>query len=98
MLLLWIPFRADTFTDTTYIVSAMFEGSTADGEKGYPVLILGLVTLPVLFDAMAGMKVEKLRAMQPGTPFIYGLVAGAAFALMLVLLPLDSSPFIYFRF
>ncbi|MBT3931228.1 MAG: MBOAT family protein [Rhodospirillaceae bacterium] len=98
VLLLWIPFRADTFADTTYIVSAMFGGSTANGEKGYPVWMLLMVVLPVLVDAAAGLKVDKLRAMRPGTPFVYGLVAGAAFALMLVLLPLDSSPFIYFRF
>ncbi|MBT5945413.1 MAG: MBOAT family protein [Rhodospirillaceae bacterium] len=95
--LLWIPFRADTFADTAHILAVMF-GAGAGGERGYPVWMLLIVLLPVLVDAMAGAKVERLRRMRPGTPFVYGMVAGAAFALMLVLLPLDSSPFIYFRF
>lgn len=95
--LLWIPFRADSFADTAYILSVMFGGGTV-GERGYPAWMLVLVLLPVIVDAMAGARVERLRKMRPETPFVYGIVAGAAFALMLVLLPLDSSPFIYFRF
>lgn len=95
--LLWVPFRADSFADTTYILSVMF-GAGTSGERGYPIWMLLLVLLPVLVDAMAGAKVERLRKMRPGSPFVYGMVAGAAFALILVLLPLDSSPFIYFRF
>ncbi|MDA0785735.1 MAG: MBOAT family protein [Proteobacteria bacterium] len=96
--MLWIPFRADTLGDTTFIISKMFGFGLSLGERGYPVWMLLIVLLPVLVDVMAGAKVERLRRMRPGTPFVYGVVAGAAFALMLVLLPLDSSPFIYFRF
>ena len=95
---LWIPFRADTLADTTFFVSKMFGFGISDGERGYPVWVLIVVVLPVLADAMAGARIERFRRMRPGAPFVYGMVAGAAFALILVLQPLDSSPFIYFRF
>ena len=56
-----------------------------------------VVILPVLVDAAAGFRVERLRRMRPQSPFVYGMAAGVGFALIL-LVPLDSTPFIYFRF
>lgn len=96
--MLWIPFRADTLGDTAFYLSKMFGFGVSLGERGYPPWMLLVVVLPVLVDAAAGFRVERLRRMRPGSPFVYGLVAGVAFALILVLLPLDSTPFIYFRF
>jgi alginate O-acetyltransferase complex protein AlgI len=97
VLILWIPFRADSPEDTVFFLSKMFGFGVSDGEHGYPVWMLVVVILPVLVDAAAGLRVERLRRMRPQSPFVYGMAAGVAFALIL-LLPLDSTPFIYFRF
>jgi alginate O-acetyltransferase complex protein AlgI len=97
VLILWIPFRADSPEDTVFFLSKMFGFGVSDGERGYPVWMLVVVILPVLVDAAAGLRVERLRRMRPQSPFVYGMAAGVAFALIL-LLPLDSTPFIYFRF
>jgi len=98
VLMLWIPFRADTLADGGFFLSKMFGFGVSDGERGYPAWTLLLVMLPVFVDAAAGFRVERLRRMCPESPFVYGMAARAAFALILLLPPLVSTPLIYFRF
>jgi len=94
---LWIPFRAESFADTTDIVMAMF-GQTPGGESAIPVWMLAVVLLPVVVDAVIGHRVEQMRQVIKLPIFIYSMIVGGVFALILVLVPLSSEPFIYFRF
>lgn len=94
---LWIPFRAESFGDTVTIFMAMF-GQLTPGENELPVWMLGLVVLPVIVDAVIGPRTEALRARVTVPVFVYSLIVGAVFALILVLVPLSNEPFIYFRF
>jgi len=94
---LWVPFRAESFDDTITIFMAMF-GQLAPGENALPVWMLGVVVLPVIVDGLIGPRAEAWRARLTVSGFAYGAIMGAVFALILVLVPLSSEPFIYFRF
>lgn len=94
---LWIPFRAESFGDTVTIIMAMF-GQFTPGENELPVWMLGMVVLPVIVDAAIGPHAEALRARVTVPVFVYSLIIGAVFALIMVLVPLSNEPFIYFRF
>jgi len=94
---LWILFRAESFGDTVTIIMAMF-GQFTPGENELPVWMLGMVVLPVIVDAAIGPHAEALRARVTVPVFVYSLIIGAVFALIMVLVPLSNEPFIYFRF
>ena len=94
---LWIPFRAESFGDTVTVIMAMF-GQLSMGENELPVWMMGMVLLPVVVDAFIGSRTEALRARVAVPVFVYSLIVGAVFALILVLVPLSNEPFIYFRF
>lgn len=90
---LWIPFRAESFIDTTAIIMAMF-GQIPKGENSLPVWMLAAVLLPVIVDAVIGRRVEVMRQVIRLPVFTYSMIIGGVFALILVLVPLSSAPFI----
>ncbi len=78
------------------VPNKLFGFGVSLSERGYPPRILLVVILPVLADEAAYFLAEWLRRLRSCSAFVYSFVAGVGFALILLLLPLDSRPLIYF--
>ncbi len=98
VLLAWVPFRADGFSDTLDVWSA-FAGLRAGGPGSLPAVVLAVPLLILADMLMARADVRRL-ARRPVLrhPLVYGSAAGALAALALALYPLEAAPFVYFQF
>lgn len=98
VLLTWVPFRAENFSDAMTIWSA-FTGLREDGSLGISAWVW--LTLPLIaFDAVLGRGVLKGMRWMPAlrAPLLYWGSFGALSGILLALYPLDAAPFVYFQF
>ncbi|MEM8616910.1 MAG: MBOAT family O-acyltransferase [Pseudomonadota bacterium] len=98
VLLTWVPFRADSFTDTLTIWQA-FTGLRSGGSDNLSALVWLVVPL-VALDAWLGQGgVRKLsRAAVWRRPALYWGSLGVLVGVLLALYPLETAPFVYFQF
>jgi D-alanyl-lipoteichoic acid acyltransferase DltB (MBOAT superfamily) len=98
VLLTWVPFRAESFSDTLVIWSA-FTGLRTGGSAEISLWIWLLVPL-IALDAILGKggfnKIMNSRILRQ--PVIYWSGLGALAGIMLALYPLEASTFVYFQF
>ncbi|MEM8616296.1 MAG: hypothetical protein AAGF20_05110, partial [Pseudomonadota bacterium] len=98
VLLTWVPFRADSFTDTLTIWQA-FTGLRSGGGDSLSPLVWLVVPL-IALDAWLGQGgVTKLsRAAVWRRPALYWGSLGVLVGVLLALYPLETAPFVYFQF
>lgn len=100
VLLSWIPFRLNEVGEALEVLSA-FAGireSTAAPRIGSAWILL---ILPVLADTFALAALDRKRTEAPedgAAPLACYVILGALFAVALVLIPIQTEPFIYFQF
>lgn len=101
VLLTWIPFRAQTFEDSILVLSA-FVGLRMDHGLKAAAVPYAMLLLPVLLDIFAvGMPAVRLRLrerMPAVSPYAAAAVLGIATGLLLFMMPLEVTSFIYFQF
>ena len=98
VLLTWVPFRAESFSDTLVIWSA-FTGLRAGGSAEISLWVWLLVPL-IALDALlgkGGLKTLKTSRVFR-QPALYWSGLGVLAGIMLALYPLEASPFVYFQF
>ena len=98
VLLTWVPFRAESFTDTLTIWSA-FTGLREGGSAGISAWVWMVIPL-IALDAFLGRgglkrlpRISLLRR-----PTLYWGSLGVLSGILLALYPLEASPFVYFQF
>ena len=102
VLLCWIPFRLNDVSEALEVLSAfggLRHGPAISVLEGTWMLLL----LPILVDTFGMSSLDRgpIETSNNGFrywPLVYCLVLGALFALALILIPLESAPFIYFQF
>ncbi|MEL7453337.1 MAG: MBOAT family O-acyltransferase, partial [Pseudomonadota bacterium] len=98
VLLTWVPFRAESFTDTMTIWSA-FTGLRDGGSAGLSAWVWMVVPLIALdaFLGRGGLKRLPQVAILRRPTFYWGSL-GVLSGILLALYPLEASPFVYFQF
>ncbi len=98
VLLTWVPFRAENFSDTLTIWSA-FTGLRSGGSAALPALVW-LVPALIALDSLLGRGAFKplLKAPVLRRPVIYWGGLGILTGILLALYPLQAAPFVYFQF
>ncbi|MEZ5945443.1 MAG: MBOAT family O-acyltransferase [Hyphomonas sp.] len=98
VLLAWVPFRAESFSDTLEIWYA-FTGLRQGGE-GWLHWTVWLVPVLIALDALLGLPAVKRLGRAPilREPLVYWGAVGALTAILLALYPLEARPFVYFQF
>jgi len=98
VLLTWVPFRAESFTDTLTIWSA-FTGLRNGGSEMLSPLVWLVLPL-IILDALLGRGVLKSLKQTRiwRNPMLYWGSLGALSGILLALYPLEASPFVYFQF
>lgn len=98
VLLTWVPFRAESFSDTLVIWSA-FTG-LRDGGSAQLSFWVWCVPLLIALDALLGKggfkALKTSRIFRQPVPYWGGL--GVLSGILLALYPLEASPFVYFQF
>ncbi len=98
ILLSWVPFRAEDFTDMLTVWSA-FAGLRAGGPDTLPWLVWGVPLLVALDAVMGRSRLSRLsRARFLRNPLVWWGGLGAVTAMLLALYPLEAAPFVYFQF
>ena len=98
VLLTWVPFRAESFSDTLTIWSA-FIGLRDGGSEmlsHWVWLVLPLIILDALLGRGALNTLKKAKFWR--CPMLYWGSLGALSGILLALYPLEASPFVYFQF
>ncbi|MEL6413527.1 MAG: MBOAT family O-acyltransferase [Pseudomonadota bacterium] len=98
VLLTWVPFRAESFSDTLIIWSA-FTGLRAGGSEMLSIwvwLVLPLIALDAMLGRGALKALITLKLWRQ--PVLYWGSLGALSGILLALYPLEASPFVYFQF
>ena len=98
VLMTWVAFRAESFSDMTTIWSA-FTGLRAGGSEQLP-WVVWLVPIVLMLDAVLGTTDWKRggRSAIMRRPMVYWGGLGALTAMVLALYPLEAAPFVYFQF
>lgn len=98
VLLTWVPFRAESFSDTMTIWSA-FAGVRSGGSAELSVWVWLIVPL-IALDALLGRgAIKHLRNIAVfRKPTLYWGSLGVLSGILLALYPLEASPFVYFQF
>lgn len=98
VLLTWVPFRAESFTDTLTIWSA-FTGLREGGSAGISAWVWMVIPL-IALDAFLGRgglkRLPKITLLR--RPTLYWGSLGVLSGILLALYPLEASPFVYFQF
>ena len=98
VLLTWVPFRAESFSDTMTIWSAFF-GLRDGGSAGLSVwvwLVIPLIALDALLGRGAIKHLRNIAFFRK--PILYWGSLGVLSGILLALYPLEASPFVYFQF
>jgi len=98
VLLTWVPFRAESFSDTMTIWSAFF-GLRDGGSAGLSVwvwLVIPLIALDALLGRGAIKHLRNIAVFRK--PTLYWGSLGVLSGILLALYPLEASPFVYFQF
>lgn len=92
----WVFFRSSNFEVSLFIVSAMFGGETP-GSTHFGMAAWGLFLALGLFHfGVYHLKVGRFLARQPAPVLAAG--AGLLMAVLLLFMPTEAQPFIYFQF
>ncbi|MEM9178910.1 MAG: MBOAT family O-acyltransferase [Pseudomonadota bacterium] len=98
VLLTWVPFRAESFTDTMTVWSA-FAGLREGGSAGISAWVWMVVPL-IALDAFLGRgglkRLLNISLLRRST--VYWGSLGVLSGILLALYPLEASPFVYFQF
>lgn len=95
VLLTWVPFRAESFTDAVSIWFA-FTGLRTGGPEVLPMTVW--LVLPILaLDAVLGRSGFTRLAFFK-RPVVYWGTLGLLIGILLALYPLEAAPFVYFQF
>ncbi len=98
VLLTWVPFRAESFTDTVEVWHA-FTGLRDGGAKMLPWTVWLIPFLLALDVALGKTRLGRIgRTAFARHPAVYWAGLGAATAVLLALYPLEARPFVYFQF
>jgi len=98
VLLTWVPFRAESFSDTMTIWAA-FAGLRDGGSAELSVwvwLVIPLIALDALLGRGAIKLLRNIAFLR--RPTLYWGSLGVLSGILLALYPLDASPFVYFQF
>ncbi|MDJ0920255.1 MAG: MBOAT family O-acyltransferase [Henriciella sp.] len=98
VLLTWIPFRAESFSDGLNMLQA-FAGLRAGGAEMLPMavwLILPLLALDAWLGRGGLSRIS--RAAIWSRPSVYWGGLGSLAGILLALYPLEAAPFVYFQF
>lgn len=98
VLLSWVPFRAESFSDMLTVWHA-FTFMREGGGQMLPVWVFAIPLL-VALDAWLGGRAGPRRLRLPvlRRPAVYWGGMGALVAIVLALYPLEAAPFVYFQF
>ncbi|MEM7494140.1 MAG: MBOAT family O-acyltransferase [Pseudomonadota bacterium] len=98
VLLTWVPFRADSFSDAATIWWA-FTGLREGGSEQLSALVWLVLPL-IALDAVLGRGGLKSLSKWQGwrKPTVYWGSLGALCGVLLALYPLQAAPFVYFQF
>ena len=97
VLLMWVPFRAQSFHDTSVLWHAMVGARSDQGLKAQ-VVPLTLLAVPILVEHVLLQNPRLPAVPWPRKPFLVLVLLAACFALILPLLELKVQNFIYFQF
>ena len=98
VLLTWVPFRAESFSDTLTIWSA-FTGLRDGGSaqlSAWVWLIIPLIALDALIGQGAWRQLKRAAMLR--RPAVYWGSLGVLSGVLLALYPLEAAPFVYFQF
>lgn len=98
VLLTWVPFRAESFSDTMTIWAA-FTGFREGGNAELSVwvwLVIPLIALDALLGRGAIKRLRNIAVLR--RPTLYWGSLGVLSGILLALYPLEASPFVYFQF
>lgn len=98
VLLTWVPFRAESFSDTLTIWSAFFglrDGGSA-GLSPWVWLVVPLIALDALLGRGGIKHLRNIAVLRK--PTLYWGSLGVLSGILLALYPLEASPFVYFQF
>jgi hypothetical protein len=96
----WVPFRAQSFVDTWSVLNALTGTRDDVGLTAAQVPYL-LLFLPILVDTFvvgAASGRQLARKLPNWSHATAAVVLGAVFAVLLFMMPLEVSSFIYFQF
>jgi D-alanyl-lipoteichoic acid acyltransferase DltB (MBOAT superfamily) len=97
VLFMWVPFRAESFADTSVVWRALL-GARPDQGLTAQAIPLTLLALPILVEHLL-LQNPRLGALPwPRRPLLILVVLAVCFALTLPLLELEVTNFIYFQF
>src|SRR5690606_29786516 len=97
VLFMWVPFRAESFSDTSTIWSALL-GTRADQGLTAKAVPLTLLALPILDEHLLLQNPRLPSLPWPRRPLLILVLLAVCFALTLPLLELKVTNFIYFQF
>jgi alginate O-acetyltransferase complex protein AlgI len=98
VLMTWVPFRAESFSDTLEVWHA-FTGLRDGGARQLPWavwLLPGLIAIDALFGKSEWRHLGHRAILR--VPAVYWAGLGVVTALLLALYPLEAKPFVYFQF
>ncbi len=97
--LLWVPFRAESASDTFTVLSAIFGSRYSDAASLLPWWFAPALLAVLLTDAVMGMlrNLYGANAMF-ARGYIVALLVGLLLGLLPLFIPLEVQPFIYFQF
>lgn len=96
-LLAWVPFRAANKADVFSVFSGFLSPFTT-GDGKMIVVPYALIFIPLLIDCLIVAPLHKKSVNRDARSWVYWVGLGAIFALVLQVLPLTISSFIYFQF
>ena len=97
VLLCWVPFRAESGSDTLVVWHKLAELAVTTWQVTQPVPWL-LLLLPLLADTwLVGSEKFRQRWVVPSTPAFYAVVA-VSLVVGLLFMHIGYAPFIYFQF
>lgn len=96
-LLAWVPFRAETWADVGTIYSGFIRPLDMAGVETIAIPY-ALILLPILVDSFIVAPMHKKKVRRSSYPVLFWLFIGVIFALLLQIIPMEISSFIYFQF
>ncbi len=100
VLLAWVFFRAQTFDDAMSVLAAFFDTEILNGAASPALLMAAAFMIPLFADHLMGFYKKELTDLRPSisSTVILAVVAGVLFGIALMMVPLETQPFIYFQF
>jgi alginate O-acetyltransferase complex protein AlgI len=97
VVLLWVLFRAQSFSDSMTILSGMFGLRNGEAAQTLPITALVAVVAVVSLDGVLG-RLLATRPVRSISPLTYGVAMGVVIELVLFAAVMANKPFVYFQF